>query len=86
MTTVALNKLWSYLQGLSLSASNQRWLGERLIEASAKHETTTEEDMKLEMLNSLFGAWNGSDGEHIEEVIKEGRNAGYERELVSMDN
>ena len=34
MNTVSLNNLWSYLQGLSLSASNQRWLGERLIEAS----------------------------------------------------
>lgn len=34
MNTISLNNLWSYLQGLSLSASNQRWLGERLIEAS----------------------------------------------------
>ena len=34
MNTVSLNNLWNYLQGLSLSASNQRWLGERLIEAS----------------------------------------------------
>ena len=34
MNAVSLNNLWSYLQGLSLSASNQRWLGERLIEAS----------------------------------------------------
>ena len=34
MNTVSLNNLWSYQQGLSLSASNQRWLGERLIEAS----------------------------------------------------
>ena len=34
MNTVSLNNLWSYLQGLSLSASNKRWLGERLIEAS----------------------------------------------------
>ena len=28
MNAVSLNNLWSYLQGLSLSASNQRWLGE----------------------------------------------------------
>ena len=35
MNTVSLNHLWSYLQGLSLTASNLRWLGERLIEASA---------------------------------------------------
>jgi len=34
MNAVSLNNLWSYLQGLSLSASNQRWLGERLIEAA----------------------------------------------------
>ena len=86
MNTISLNHLWSYLQGLSLSASNQRWLGERLIEASAKHEITTEEQMKLEKLNSLFGAWSGSDGERIESAIKEGRNVGYERELVSMDD
>ncbi len=43
MNTVSLNHLWSYLQGLSLTASNQRWLGERFIEASttakAKPET-----------------------------------------------
>lgn len=34
MNAVSLNNLWSYLKGLSLSASNQRWLAERLIEAS----------------------------------------------------
>lgn len=42
MNAMSLNNLWSYLQGLSLSASNQRWLGERLIEASnaAKSKST----------------------------------------------
>ena len=34
MNAISLNNLWSYLQGLSLTASNQRWLAERLIEAS----------------------------------------------------
>ena len=34
MNAVSLNNLWNYLQGLSLSARNQRWLGEKLIEAS----------------------------------------------------
>ena len=46
MNAVSLNHLWNYLQGLSLTASNQRWLGERLIEASttakAKPETVEE--------------------------------------------
>ena len=86
MNAVSLNNLWSYLQGLSLSASNQRRLGERLIEASTVHAATTEEDMKLKKLNSLFGVWSGSDGERIEAAVKEARNAGYEREFVSMDD
>lgn len=34
MTSASLNNLWNYLQGLALSPSNQRWLGEKLIEAS----------------------------------------------------
>ena len=85
MNAISLNNLWGYLQGLSLSASNQRWLGERLIEASMTHAATKDEDIKLKKLNSLFGAWSGSDGEHIEAVVKDARNAGYEREIVSMD-
>ena len=46
MNTVSLNHLWGYLQGLSLTASNQRWLGERLIEASttAKAKPKTVEE------------------------------------------
>ena len=34
MNTVSLNHLWSYLQGLSLTASNQRWLADHLMEAA----------------------------------------------------
>ena len=34
MNAISLNHLWSYLQGLSLTANNQRWLGERFIEAA----------------------------------------------------
>lgn len=34
MNAISLNNLWNYLQGLSLTKNNQRWLGERLIEAS----------------------------------------------------
>ncbi len=39
---MSLNNLWSYLQGLSLSASNKRWLAEHLYEA-AEAETTQQE-------------------------------------------
>ncbi|MBR2237751.1 MAG: hypothetical protein IJ887_07725 [Prevotella sp.] len=32
MTTVALNNLWSYLQGLALARSDREWLASKLIE------------------------------------------------------
>lgn len=85
MNAASLNNLWSYLQGLSLTASNQRWLGERLIEASAEHDISSEEEKKLKKLNTLFGAWSGKDGERIECAIREARKADYERELVPMN-
>lgn len=86
MNAVSLNNLWTYLQGLSLSASNQRWLGERLIEASATQTATfSEEELKLKKLNALFGVWSDQEGEQIEAAIREAREAEYERELVSMD-
>lgn len=85
MNAMSLNNLWSYLEGLSLSASNQRWLGERLIEASTTQATTKDEKLKLQKLNSLFGVWKGADGERIEASVNEARNAGYEREMASMD-
>lgn len=34
MTTSALNHLWSYLQGLSLSQSDREWLAGKHIESS----------------------------------------------------
>lgn len=47
MTTLALNKLWGFLQSLSLTASNERWLAERLLEsAKAKTTATTKEEQK----------------------------------------
>lgn len=32
MTTVALNNLWNYLQGLKLSKKDREWLADKLIE------------------------------------------------------
>lgn len=39
MNTISLHHLWNYLQGLSLSASNQRWLASHLIEAAENTES-----------------------------------------------
>ena len=43
MTTVALNNLWSYLQGLTLARSDRDWLAGKLLEA------TTEEARQQQM-------------------------------------
>lgn len=34
MTTVALNNLWTYLQGLSLARNDRDWLAGKLLEAT----------------------------------------------------
>lgn len=37
--TISIDKLWAFIQSMSLSADNQRWLADRLIENSAKVES-----------------------------------------------
>ena len=38
MTTEAMNNLWQYLQGLSLSRRNRKWLAERLVSFEEEKE------------------------------------------------
>ena len=44
MNAISLNHLWSYLQGLSLTASNQRWLANHLTEAAERTEKKTQQE------------------------------------------
>ena len=44
MTSIAMNNLWSYIQGLSLSARNQEWLAARLREASQMKRAKARKD------------------------------------------
>lgn len=54
MNAVAMNNLWTYLQGLSLTAKNKKWLSERLIEPKAVDmPVMTDEEIK-EGLNLAF--------------------------------
>ena len=43
MNAVSLNNLWKYLQGLSLTASNRKWLMEKLAEPVDKPQMTDKE-------------------------------------------
>lgn len=47
MNAISLNNLWSYLQGLSLTASNQRWLASHLMEAA---ESVEKKHQKVELV------------------------------------
>lgn len=42
-----MNNLWSYIQGLSLSARNQEWLAARLHEASQMKRAKAKKDETL---------------------------------------
>lgn len=58
MTTFALNNLWSYLQGLTLSQSDREWLADKLVmPSSTKEETLTAEERKARFLR-LAGKWS----------------------------
>ena len=77
MNTVSLNHLWSYLQGLSLTANNQRWLSEKLIEASSDtHKTTIrhgkayhKQKERLNELASLHDNWDDDGALPIESQV-----------------
>ncbi len=53
MTTVAMNNLWAYIQGLSLSQRNRKWLAEKLIEPSDDAKTAQQ---KAYVKESLYRA------------------------------
>ena len=57
MNAVSMNNLWTYLQGLSLTASNRKWLAERLVEPENK-EIMSDQEIK-EGLTEAFSKLDG---------------------------
>ncbi len=47
MNAISLNNLWSYLQGLTLTASNKRWLADHLYESAKAEEKPQTHEEKL---------------------------------------
>ena len=43
MTTIALNNLWTYIQGLSLKQKDREWLASKLIEPTADDAKTAQQ-------------------------------------------
>ena len=58
MTSFALNNLWTYLQGLSLSQDDREWLANKLImpkENELKQENSARLDEALKKFSGDFG-------------------------------
>ena len=43
MNTISLNNLWVYLQSLNLTASNKRWLADKLMESIREEKARRKE-------------------------------------------
>lgn len=73
MTTFALNNLWAYLQGLSLSRSEREWLAEKLIEPikSEEKEEVTEEPKKRRKVLPLSPEVEFLSNLHLREFTQE---------------
>ena len=70
MTTFALNNLWTYLQGLSLSQSDREWLAGKLIMPKEVTPELTAEERKAEFLK-MAGIWSeDAEGEEYYQMMK----------------
>ena len=56
MTTMALNNLWSYLQGLKLAQKDRNWLAGKLLEATNEDIETKRQQAFVK--ESLYSALN----------------------------
>ena len=73
MTSFALNNLWAYLQGLSLSQSDREWLADKLIMPKGKAETTNtvKADEAMSRFLEMEGIWSESEeGEEYYQMMK----------------
>jgi len=70
MTSFALNNLWAYLQGLSLSQNDREWLANKLIMPKETVPELTAEERKARFLR-LAGIWSkDAEGEEYYQMIK----------------
>lgn len=70
MTTFALNNLWTYLQGLSLSQSDRAWLADKLIMPENKTAELSSEERKAAFLK-MAGIWTKTkEGEEYYQMMK----------------
>ena len=75
--TISIENLWMFIKSMSLSADNQRWLADRLIENSAE-ETSSVRTYTVEELNRRINK--------AEQSIAEGRVVSHSDVMKRMDD
>ena len=80
MTTIAMKSLWEFLQSLSLSQRNRKWLAEKLLDAEKKDGTDPTCMSKEDFFARLDKAEQGQshvmrDDENLSDFLKR---RGYE--------
>ena len=85
MTTVALNNLWTYIEGLSLKRKDREWLASKLLEPkaddtkTAKQKTYVKETLTRALNEVKAAKREGRKLQTVDEFIKELR---MEEEIV----
>lgn len=84
--TISLNGILAFIQSLSLSANNQRWLGEKLIESAKTKTEKAEKESYEAFINRMCGAWNDDERstEDIVKDIRESRQFDTTRHIMSL--
>lgn len=77
MTTVALNNLWTYIEGLSLKRKDREWLASKLLEPKADDAKTAKQKAYVKetltrALNEVKSAKRGEVKMMTEEEFLEG--------------
>ncbi len=77
MTTVALNNLWTYIEGLSLKRKDREWLASKLLEPKADDAKTAKQKAYVKetltrALNEVKAAKRGEVKMMTEEEFLEG--------------
>ena len=86
MTTFALNNLWTYLQGLSLSQSDREWLANKLIMAKEEIPELTAEERKARFLE-LAGIWSeDAEGEEYYQMLKHRNDGRPQNRDINFDD
>ena len=86
MTTFALNNLWTYLKGLSLSQSEREWLANKLIMHKETVSELSEEERKANFLR-LAGSWSETaEGEEYYQMMKHRNDGRPANRDVNLDD